>query len=549
MRDVYYHAANNGASGSGSAGATPSLAHAREVLLRHVCLARGHGTNADLVALLRACVAAVCAPAAPLTLMSEQLSFATSVLRASASNSKPMDTVTRDGARACVVAAGLASAARAAHDAGAAIDAAAATAHTVSVAAALRAAEAAVARHAAAAAQLRFLGWGLEHGQHRADWSAGDELADVYTRCLCEPLAERFDAALAAAADGDAAAADGGAERAAAAAALAAALTPAAARHPATWLLARRTGVMAGAMPAMPPITLLLSEEARPPPAAAGDVLAAAFAGSSDAIAAAVSTTLPEESQLAAPETVAVPLSAAAATRCMLLVKLAHLHAALHGGSGVPDDAAAAPPLCARVHGVLAAVIPQLETAAAALQALPPGDAWEGAQAWAGGMHQGTLFETILTSNALCFKEAVDITCLCVANMIKGKSPEEIRQTFNIKNDFTPVRCTAHTPLPSCMHTCVLLVCAHTAAMMRPMRVRVLMALRGHVCVARRRRRRRCGAKTHGRGSDSRAADLDVQERHLACVPAWLAARTSCVSLSNDEHGHCRNHGVCCTFM
>ena len=25
-----------------------------------------------------------------------------------------------------------------------------------------------------------------------------------------------------------------------------------------------------------------------------------------------------------------------------------------------------------------------------------------------------------------------------VANMIKGKTPDEIRKTFNIKNDFTP---------------------------------------------------------------------------------------------------------------
>ena len=28
--------------------------------------------------------------------------------------------------------------------------------------------------------------------------------------------------------------------------------------------------------------------------------------------------------------------------------------------------------------------------------------------------------------------------CKHVAAMIKGKSPEEIRQAFNIKNDFTP---------------------------------------------------------------------------------------------------------------
>ena len=32
----------------------------------------------------------------------------------------------------------------------------------------------------------------------------------------------------------------------------------------------------------------------------------------------------------------------------------------------------------------------------------------------------------------------LDVTCKTVANMIKGKTPEEIRKTFNIKNDFTP---------------------------------------------------------------------------------------------------------------
>ncbi len=53
-------------------------------------------------------------------------------------------------------------------------------------------------------------------------------------------------------------------------------------------------------------------------------------------------------------------------------------------------------------------------------------------------MEQSTLFELILASNFLDIKFLIDGVCQKIANLIKGKEPEEIRRTFNIKNDFTP---------------------------------------------------------------------------------------------------------------
>ena len=37
-------------------------------------------------------------------------------------------------------------------------------------------------------------------------------------------------------------------------------------------------------------------------------------------------------------------------------------------------------------------------------------------------------------ANFLNIKDLLDLTCQTVADMIKGKTPEEIRKTFNIKN-------------------------------------------------------------------------------------------------------------------
>ncbi|KAK5135626.1 hypothetical protein LTR04_004600 [Oleoguttula sp. CCFEE 6159] len=41
-------------------------------------------------------------------------------------------------------------------------------------------------------------------------------------------------------------------------------------------------------------------------------------------------------------------------------------------------------------------------------------------------------------ANYMDIKALLDVGCKTVANMIKGKSPDEIRKTFNIQNDFTP---------------------------------------------------------------------------------------------------------------
>jgi S-phase kinase-associated protein 1 len=51
---------------------------------------------------------------------------------------------------------------------------------------------------------------------------------------------------------------------------------------------------------------------------------------------------------------------------------------------------------------------------------------------------QEMLFEIVMAANFLDIEALLKTGCKTIANLIKGKSPEEIRQHFNIINDFTP---------------------------------------------------------------------------------------------------------------
>lgn len=48
------------------------------------------------------------------------------------------------------------------------------------------------------------------------------------------------------------------------------------------------------------------------------------------------------------------------------------------------------------------------------------------------------LFDLLVAANDLDIKSLLDVGCQTVAAMMEGKTPEQIRKTFNIKNDFTP---------------------------------------------------------------------------------------------------------------
>jgi S-phase kinase-associated protein 1 len=48
-----------------------------------------------------------------------------------------------------------------------------------------------------------------------------------------------------------------------------------------------------------------------------------------------------------------------------------------------------------------------------------------------------TLYELVLAANYMDIKPLLDLTCATVANSIKGKTPQEVRDLFGLKNEFT----------------------------------------------------------------------------------------------------------------
>ncbi|KAH6795921.1 hypothetical protein C2S51_036907 [Perilla frutescens var. frutescens] len=50
---------------------------------------------------------------------------------------------------------------------------------------------------------------------------------------------------------------------------------------------------------------------------------------------------------------------------------------------------------------------------------------------------QGMMFDLIVAANYLNIKELLDALCRQVADMMRGKTPEELRNIFHIKNDYS----------------------------------------------------------------------------------------------------------------
>ncbi|KAK3412713.1 hypothetical protein EUGRSUZ_I01424 [Eucalyptus grandis] len=70
-----------------------------------------------------------------------------------------------------------------------------------------------------------------------------------------------------------------------------------------------------------------------------------------------------------------------------------------------------------------------------------PGVDDESLRAWDAefvNVEQATVFDYILAANFLEIPTLLNLTCNVVADMIRGKTPDEIRKFFNIKSIFSP---------------------------------------------------------------------------------------------------------------
>ncbi|GJN20711.1 hypothetical protein PR202_gb08121 [Eleusine coracana subsp. coracana] len=54
------------------------------------------------------------------------------------------------------------------------------------------------------------------------------------------------------------------------------------------------------------------------------------------------------------------------------------------------------------------------------------------------GIDNSTLFAIILAANFLGIEDLIELGCTAVADKMRGKTPEQIRETFDIENDYTP---------------------------------------------------------------------------------------------------------------
>lgn len=74
------------------------------------------------------------------------------------------------------------------------------------------------------------------------------------------------------------------------------------------------------------------------------------------------------------------------------------------------------------------------DAAAAASSVTPPHPLHTAAPSAA---QQEVLFKLLLAANYLNIKSLLSLTCAKVASLIKGKTPDQIRSVFGIRNDYT----------------------------------------------------------------------------------------------------------------